>query len=108
MGIIQTDKAFVLRPYLTPVLGEEVRPGYTFEGWNTSADGSGTAVAGGSAYRPPNDITLYAQWKRKAKDVNVIVYSYDNNYSSTFIEPGGAGTYTTTAQDNTLTFTQLD
>ena len=97
MGIIQTDKAFVLRPYSTLSVGEDANPGYTFEGWNTKADGSGTTIAGGSAYRPPNDITLYAQWKQKAKNVNVTVYSYNNNYSATFIEPNGAGTYTTTA-----------
>ena len=107
MGIIQTDKAFVLRPYSTPALGEDANPGYTFEGWNTKADGSGTTIAGGSAYRPPNDITLYAQWKRKAEDVNVTVYSYNDDYSATFVEPDGAGTHTTTAQDNALTFTQL-
>lgn len=35
------------------------------------------------------------------------MYSYNNNYSATFIEPDGAGTHTTTEQDNAFTFTQL-
>ena len=60
MGIIRTDKAFVLRPYSALSLGEETNPGYAFEGWNTEADGSGNTIAGGSAYRPQNDMTLYA------------------------------------------------
>ena len=97
MGIIRTDKAFVLRPYSALSVGEETNPGYAFEGWNTKVDGSGNTIAGGSAYRPPNDITLYAQWRRKEKDVGVTVYACDGDYSATFIEPDGAGTHTTTA-----------
>ena len=97
MGIIRTDKAFVLRPYSALSVGEETNPGYAFEGWNTEADGSGTAVAGGSAYRPPNDLTLYARWRRKELEVDVTVYSHDEDYSATFVEPDGAGTHTTTA-----------
>ena len=97
VGIIRTDKAFVMRPYSTPALGGGPIPGYAFEGWNTEADGSGTTIAGGAAYRPPNDIMLYAQWRRKEKDVDVTVYACDGDYSATFVEPDGAGTHTTTA-----------
>lgn len=43
--------------------GTLVRSGYTFNGWNTVADGSGTAYAAGSKYPMPKDgATLYAQW----------------------------------------------
>jgi uncharacterized repeat protein (TIGR02543 family) len=38
------------------------RDGYTFVGWNTEADGSGTPVANASAYDFSADMTLYAQW----------------------------------------------
>ena len=38
------------------------RAGYTFSGWNTAADGSGTAYADGATYSFAADITLYAQW----------------------------------------------
>lgn len=38
------------------------RTGYTFTGWNTSADGSGTAYADGASYEFAADLTLYAQW----------------------------------------------
>lgn len=44
------------------------KTGYLFNGWNTKADGSGTAYTDGQAvtFAPRNDndtITLYAQWK---------------------------------------------
>jgi uncharacterized repeat protein (TIGR02543 family) len=38
------------------------RVGYSFGGWNTAADGSGTNYAAGSTYSPSADTTLYAQW----------------------------------------------
>ena len=39
------------------------RTGYTFNGWNTASDGSGTAYATGSTITPTGNVTLYAQWK---------------------------------------------
>ncbi|MGB0469987.1 MAG: InlB B-repeat-containing protein, partial [Ilumatobacteraceae bacterium] len=43
---------------------EPTRDGYTFTGWNTVANGTGTSYTGGSTYRLPNSgtDTLYAQW----------------------------------------------
>lgn len=38
------------------------RTGYTFTGWNTAADGSGTSYAAGEAYTDNAATTLYAQW----------------------------------------------
>lgn len=37
--------------------------GYIFNGWNTSADGSGTAYAPGNVVTVSDDMTLYAQWR---------------------------------------------
>lgn len=45
------------------------REGYTFAGWNTAADGSGSWVDENSALYFGSDITLYAQWA--AKDYTV-------------------------------------
>ena len=44
--------------------GTLVRTGYTFNGWNTKADGSGTAVAatGSATFTLTYNTTLYAQW----------------------------------------------
>ena len=39
------------------------RSGYTFQNWNTLANGGGTAYSAGATYTmPSNDITLYAIW----------------------------------------------
>ena len=40
------------------------RSGYTFTGWNTKADGSGTSYTNGQAITPTSNLTLYAQWKK--------------------------------------------
>ena len=38
------------------------REGYTFTGWNTKADGTGTGYADGATVKFDVDTTLYAQW----------------------------------------------
>lgn len=38
------------------------RQSYSFNGWNTVADGSGTAYADGASYAFVDSATLYAQW----------------------------------------------
>ncbi len=39
------------------------RSGYTFNGWNTKANGSGTSYSDGASVNLSADTTLYAQWK---------------------------------------------
>ena len=39
------------------------REGFTFDSWNTKADGSGEKYADKSSITPQGDMTLYAQWK---------------------------------------------
>ena len=39
------------------------RDGYVFAGWNTAADGTGTAIVNGGQLTLGSDATLYAQWK---------------------------------------------
>ena len=50
------------------------RDGYTFTGWNTAADGSGTGYSGGDAFTLPSSgsDTLYAQWQ-----INSVTLTYD-------------------------------
>lgn len=54
-----------------------VNPGYTFVGWNTASNGSGTSYLPGSSFVLASDVTLYAQW---TPDV----------YSVTFVANGGS------------------
>ncbi len=66
-GSVPTDSA---SPYLdgatVTVLGNTgslARTGYTFAGWNTAADGSGTPYAAGATFTiGAAPVTLYAQW----------------------------------------------
>jgi sugar lactone lactonase YvrE len=48
--------------------------GHTFAGWNTQADGSGTAYAAGGSVVLVSDVLLYAQWK-----VNSYTVTYEGN-----------------------------
>lgn len=46
------------------ITDQPVRDGYSFEGWNTAADGSGTSYAAGDKVELDAPMTLYAQWKK--------------------------------------------
>lgn len=43
---------------------QPVRKGYSFVGWNTTKDGSGTSYAAGDKFTLSAPVTLYAQWKK--------------------------------------------
>lgn len=47
------------------------RAGYTFTGWNTAKNGTGTAYAVGDKIPSGESITVYAQWKLNAPTVSV-------------------------------------
>lgn len=55
------------------------RVGYTFKGWNTKADGSGTPYQPGADIRLDGNVTLYAMWEA-------------NPYKVAFAPNGGKGT----------------
>lgn len=57
------------------------RNGYTFTGWNTSSDGSGTPYDAGDYYGEDSSLTLYAQWKATAP----IIYPPTVNATETTI-----------------------
>ena len=66
-------------PYSIDVYDEELiyleynwysRPGYTFSGWNTAADGSGTAYQANDAVSADSDMTFYAQWLQMTRTVH--------------------------------------
>ena len=55
--------------------GGLVRTGYTFAGWNTAADGTGTTyVAGSGSFTLISDVTLYAKWT-PVKTLFAVAYS---------------------------------
>lgn len=61
--------------YLIPALSaEQLRPGYTFLGWNSAANGSGQNYLPAASFKFTSDTTLYAQWK-----INNYSLRYDGN-----------------------------
>ncbi|MDR6721560.1 putative repeat protein (TIGR02543 family) [Paenibacillus amylolyticus] len=55
--------------------GNLVRTGFTFDGWNTSADGSGVSYLANHTFNiNASDVTLYALWK-----VNSYTLSFQSN-----------------------------
>lgn len=45
-------------------IDQPVRKGYSFVGWNTAADGSGTSYEAGAKVELTAPVTLFAQWKK--------------------------------------------
>lgn len=50
------------------------RRGYRFTGWNTAADGSGTAYAPAQPYDTQADLSLYAQWEMVPEAWHRVLY----------------------------------
>lgn len=73
---------------VTVIANPFTRPGYTFTGWNTQADGRGKAYTAGNGFRlaadpksnPANTSVLYAQWR-----INRVTLKFNPN--------GGTGGY---------------
>ena len=76
------------------------RTGYTFTGWNTKADGSGTAYGDGASVSLSSNVTLYAQWQ-----LNTYSYSFDANGGSGSMS-GGSAAYGESIQLPGNTFTR--
>ncbi len=56
--------------------GSMARTGYTFSGWNTAANGAGTAYVPGATLTITANVTLYAQWT-----TNQYTVTFNHNYS---------------------------
>jgi uncharacterized repeat protein (TIGR02543 family) len=57
--------------------GSLVKTGYTFSGWNTAADGTGTSYASSGSYTLNAPLTLYAKWT-----ANSLTVTYDSQGGS--------------------------
>ena len=85
---------------LTVIANPFTRPGYTFTGWNTQADGRGRAYTAGNGFRlvadaksnPVNTTVLYAQWR-----INRVTLKFNPN--------GGTGGYPDITADAFTTVT---
>jgi uncharacterized repeat protein (TIGR01451 family)/uncharacterized repeat protein (TIGR02543 family)/LPXTG-motif cell wall-anchored protein len=70
------------------------RSGYNFNGWNTMANGSGTARAVGTTFTmPAEDVTLYAQWSVIPSSTTYSM-SLTKTANATTVDVGDTITYT--------------
>ena len=79
------------------------RTGYTFLGWNTVANGSGTSYAAGGTYTANAAVTLYAQWRADAPTL-VVPEAYRSDALGAADDEGAYATVTArwTQADATL------
>jgi uncharacterized repeat protein (TIGR02543 family) len=74
--------------------GSLVNTGYTFSGWNTAANGSGTAYAGGATFAMGgSNVALYAQWTQ----VPTYTVTYNSNGATSGAPPVDGNKYATGA-----------
>lgn len=55
-----------------------VRPGYSFQGWNTKSDGSGSEYLGGDRITVSENTVLYAMWEPSGDTVYEVEYYLEN------------------------------
>ena len=81
------------------------RTGFTFTGWNTQSDGSGTSYQAGNNLTVTADVTLYAQWTANPGTFSV---TYDPNGGTGGITDGGIapGTQYTVKSDTEANVTR--
>ena len=63
------------------------KTGYTFTGWNTSSNGSGTSYSSGGTYSNNSNVTLYAQWQ-SVSSYTVTVYLQGELINNYTVVPG--------------------
>ena len=83
------------------------KTGYTFNGWNTKADGSGTSYADKESVKNLTAIngatvTLYAQWKANVYTITLDNQGADTAGTTAYYEKYDNGNYTSTACSATI------
>ena len=81
--------------------GSLARTGYTFDGWNTAANGSGTDYTAGATFAISGNTTLYAKWT----PITYTVRFNKNHNDATGTMSDQAFTYDTTQTLSTNAFT---
>ena len=114
-GCISDATAYTSSSNSVTVLGNTggnafVRDGYTFNGWNTKANGSGDSKTAGGTFTITKDTVLYAQWVSAASTYTVSITADPDGYgsvSSSSVTSVASGT-TLSASTNTLSVGTTD
>ena len=88
---------------LTLSTTKPTRTGYTFNGWNTKSDGTGTNYAAGASYTGNAALTLYAKWT-----INTWTVSYNGNSNTGGSTASQTKTYGTALTLRANGFTRMD
>lgn len=109
-GAAPTDASSPYDPNSTvTVLGNVnsmTRTGYTFDGWNTKADGSGSDFTAGATFTITKDTTLYAKWSVNSHTLTVA--SVDNVVISATTPSVAEGSSTDRNYGTTVTLSHGD
>ena len=81
-----------------------IRTGYTFEGWNSTASGSGASYANDATYVFAASITLYAQWAAASAPATTPATFNADGGSGTMANETGANGPTAALTPNPLTY----
>lgn len=73
------------------------RSGYTFVGWTTAADGTGTSYTNTQSVTLTTDATLYAQWTANSQTVTYVVGTGATGTAPTQANTATAATFTVAA-----------
>ena len=77
-GDVSDSNEYIAGDRITVQPGDGLeRDGYRFQGWNTKADGTGTAYRAGDTFQITDDVTLYAQW---ADNIAPVIGTLGYNY----------------------------
>ena len=79
--------------------GSLAKTGYTFSGWNTKADGTGTNYSAGNTFNISANTTLYAKWTANTHNVTLPETDKYGSYTMDATNPVAYGT------EVTLTYT---
>lgn len=122
-GNVPTDNSAYANDAPVTVLGNTgnmTKAGYTFSGWNTAADGSGTLYRVGDTFNMGSgNVTLYAQWTAVATNSNVALNktatqssNYDNAGAERAVDGNTNGSYSigsvTHTQNDALSWWMVD
>lgn len=89
-GSVPVDSSAYIYDESVNVLGNTgglVKSGYTFAGWNTSADGTGTTYLPSSTFLITENIILYAIWSRNPPQPSILRMSLYTDNSQVYYKP---------------------
>jgi uncharacterized repeat protein (TIGR02543 family) len=87
-GVVPSGSAYSIGQTVTVSgnTGNLANSGYTFAGWNTAANGSGTTYSAGNTFSmPASEVTLYAVWNKQVNGGTTI--TQPPNYAVTINGP---------------------